>query len=134
MKPRKETVYISYADALDYYGRPIIRCNRICEHDWSIYENSNIYSATDEDEEGTPPEIFQYFVTGYTDDEVSEMNRRFPGVFFGYSDNFELYVLLVTHFGTSWDYVPTECVLEEDENSYFNEWATKKAKEFENKR
>lgn len=52
-------------------------------------------------------EIFQWFLTDCSEGDVEFLRKHF-GLLFTYSDKLDLYVLCVTHYGTSWDYVEWE--------------------------
>ena len=52
------------------------------------------------------PEVFQYYLTGCTDDDI-RYNKEYlkNALSFVYFEKLNLYVLCVYHYGTSWDYV-----------------------------
>ena len=49
-------------------------------------------------------EIFQWFLTDCSEFDVKYLREHF-GLLFTFSDLLDCYVLCVTHYGTSWDYV-----------------------------
>jgi hypothetical protein len=49
-------------------------------------------------------EIFQWYLTDCSDFDAKYLRETF-GLWFTYSNMLGLYVLLVPHWGTSWDYV-----------------------------
>lgn len=57
-----------------------------------------------DEEDGTQRDIYQWFITNCTDDDVEYLEKTF-GLLFTYSDLLDKYILCVDHFGTSWDYV-----------------------------
>lgn len=52
-------------------------------------------------------DIYQFFLTDASLDDVEFLEKTF-GLKFSYSNNLDLFVLCVDHFGTSWDYVHCE--------------------------
>ena len=53
------------------------------------------------------PEIYQYFATDCTDYDVKRIQKLYPETIFTYSPLIDCFVLLVPHWGTSWDVVET---------------------------
>jgi hypothetical protein len=90
----------------------LILCNEIAEIDPSVFENFRFNAYEDDEQEGDPIEIYQYFLTDLTPDGVDFMEETF-NLKYTYPEMLCLFVLCVTHFGTSWDYVPCQ-VLSED--------------------
>jgi len=80
----------NYSIAVHWLHNNYILCNQIIKVD-------PYFECPDE-------EIFQYFLTDASKEDVEYLERHF-GLTFGYSDLLDLYVLCVDHFGTSWDYV-----------------------------
>jgi hypothetical protein len=60
-----------------------------------------------EDDEGNIRDIYQWYLTDCSESDVEYLEKTF-GLLFTYSDNLDLYILCVDHFGTSWDYVYCE--------------------------
>lgn len=90
----------SFYDAVHYLGNSFILCDNIPCNDDDYFEGlARLY---DEDEEA---EIYQTFLTDCTDEQVFYLGNRF-GLHFAHHSRLNLWVLLVTHFGTSWEYVP----------------------------
>lgn len=72
-----------------------------------------ISDIEDEIENATPGEVFQYFLI---DERGLELAQEFlPEYPIWHNTTLDLYILGVTHFGTSWDYVLTNVKLELDE-------------------
>lgn len=96
----KEKGRASYKTIVEYFVGDIVLCNRIIEVDQSVYDNAEF----DWDEE-----IYQWYLC-----DVSDFNKKKAkecGLLFSYSDLLECDVLCVNHYGTSWDYVLTDCKL-----------------------
>lgn len=77
----------------------------------SGYENWELVSGQEEDEDGNWYEVYQYYVItsfgqqfleDYTDEIVY------------YNEELDMYLWGITHFGTSWDYVLTDIKLVEE--------------------
>lgn len=99
--------YIDYHSAVHWLNGSLILCNDIPSIDEYFWDNAD-FSLDDSDE------IYQYFFTSYTDDDVRWMQKHFPDLLFAYSEKFGLWVLCVDHWGTSWDYVWTTLIPDED--------------------
>ena len=64
---------------------------------WEVKNGSDYDEETDEYDE-----VFQYFII---DSNAAEAFERFTDELVYYNSELDLYLLGVTHFGTSWDYV-----------------------------
>jgi|GEM_PF-965650 lipoprotein len=96
----------TYAVAASWAGCTTILCNEIAYLDEELmYYNTIGYECDEETEEH--PEIFQYYLTNCSEDFARFLNEHF-GLMFAYSEKLGLWVLLVDHFGTSWDYVTVD--------------------------
>lgn len=95
----------NYYIATHWLHNSLILCNEIPNVDPSIWDNMR-FSIYEEDEDGyeNEVEIYQYFLTNCSEDDVEYLEKHF-GLHFTYSELLDLYVLCVTHWGTSWDYV-----------------------------
>lgn len=82
-----------------------ILCNNIPEADSCFWDG--LESGELEDDEGNPVEVFQYFLI---DAGTAERLKEHTEEIIVYSQLLDLYVLCVTHFGTSWDYVGTDFI------------------------
>jgi hypothetical protein len=99
-----KTYGTNYRVATQWMNNSYILCNDIVEKDFSVYENMRFDL---EDEDGDTIEIYQWFLSDCSRDEVKYLEETF-GLLFTYSDLLDLYVLCVPHWGTSWDYVYCE--------------------------
>lgn len=97
---------ISYKRLVERYFQNMILCNNIV---YNFDENIEIVAGTDYDEENEENiDIYQYFIVdGYFDEDDLQKIGNELGVVY-YDNKLELYILGVTHFGTSWDYVLTD--------------------------
>ena len=101
---KKTRYYIDYYSAVHWLHGSLILFNEINEFDPFFLE-----SISDFDYEND--EIYQYFLTSYSDDEIKWLRKIFPDLIFGYSDKMNLWILCVDHFGTMWSGVWTKCEL-----------------------
>lgn len=106
---KKEMFSTNYAVAVNWLGNSFILCNDIVEKDFSVYENMRF--STYDEETGEETEVFQWFLTDCSKSQVEWLEEHF-GLKFSYSDMLDLFVLCVTHYGTSWDYVRCETDIE----------------------
>ena len=87
------------------------RCMGIVFQDYKLLQNQSVYDNMrfqDYDEEtDSYTEIYQWFISDCSEDDVEYLERNF-GLLFTYSDLLDKYILCVDHFGTSWDYVHCE--------------------------
>lgn len=96
----------TYAVATSYIGGSLILCNNIEQVDEELLYGETIGLECDEETEEYP-EIYQYYLTSWSDREAKWLNDHF-GLMFAYSSILGLWVLLVDHCGTGWDYVGAE--------------------------
>lgn len=93
----------NYKVAVHWLNNSLILCNEI-QNDMSIYDNMRFDL---EDEEGNIHDIYQWYLTDCSESDVEYLEKTF-GLLFTKSDNLDLYILCVDHFGTAWDYVYCE--------------------------
>lgn len=92
----------TYKTAANWLNGSLILCNDIANVDNSVIENFRFCYYNEETDEYM--EIYQYYLTNYSLDDVEFLEEHF-GLLFSYSETLDLYILCVDHFGTSWDYV-----------------------------
>ena len=95
----------TYSIAINWLRPSLVLCNNIAEIDNSVYDNAR-FSFYDEEEENET-EIYQWFLTNLSLDDVEWIEKNFPDLKFTYSDLLDCFVLCVDHWGTGWDYVAT---------------------------
>ena len=109
----KENNKASYRTVIDRYISDLVLCNNIASLDDSIFDNVSVpLWYENEDGEEIKTEIYQYFLFNGSEWEIEQLNKY--GIITSYSDKLECNVLLVDHFGTSWDYVLTDTELTEN--------------------
>ena len=106
MDTNKKTYATNYRVATQWCNNSYILCNDITEKDPSVIENAR-FSWTSPDDDFEYLEIYQWFLTDCSKDEVKYLEETFD-LLFTYSDLLDLYILCVPHWGTSWDYVYCE--------------------------
>ena len=98
----KEQGFASYRTIIERFVGDIVLCNNIVNVDESIFDNVNSNFEDD-------TEIFQYYLCNVGEWEQEQLEKM--GIILSYSDVLECDVLMVDHFGTSWDYVLTNVPL-----------------------
>ena len=101
----KEHKKASYKTIVEYFIGDIVLCNKIIEIDISVYDNLELSQMY----EGDYPEIYQFYLCNVSD--FDKEKAKAYGLILSYSDKLECDVLCVDHYGTSWDYVLTDCPL-----------------------
>lgn len=102
----QELYKTNYAVAVDWCNNNYVLCNNIPNIDNTIWNNMQgveYWQENKEDEE--LPDIFQWFISDASQNDVDYLVKTFPGLLFTYSELLDCYILCVTHFGTGWDYV-----------------------------
>lgn len=110
----REHKRISYATLCDFLFSDMILCNKILDVDYNLLENQELGSLYDEETEEYD-EVYQWYIVNVDSwmlDKLKELNFNEIQLF--YSDVLEEYILGVTHWGTSWDYVLTDIGYTED--------------------
>lgn len=103
---------LSFSTLCDLCFTDMVLCNDIQNiEDYSIYDNMEY--ERNEDDEDEYPEIYQWFIVEPDDYWFEQYKNNFV---ITYSDKLNVWILCVTHFGTSWDYVATDVkIIDEEE-------------------
>lgn len=101
----KEKVFTTYYKAIDWLHTNIVLCNNLPSIDDSVWYNFTGEVFDEEDE--NYPEIFQWYITDCSKDDVDWLTKNFD-LLFTYSEKLDCYILAVDHYGTSWSYVACE--------------------------
>ena len=103
----------SYKTLVDRFVGSRVLCNNIVYIDESIWENVEVGQLYNEETEEYT-EIYQYFVCNVSEWEIEalkELTQDNNDIIISYSNVLDTHVLMVDHFGTSWDYVLTSVPL-----------------------
>ena len=105
-------VYCSFRTAVRWGDTNIVLLNNIREIDPDFDPYESFYEDSDEEDDGEnyTPEFYQFYITDMSDDDVEWRKKVFPGIIYVYSELLSSWILCVTHYGTSWDYVPTQYI------------------------
>lgn len=102
-----KTGRVSYKRLVDCYVGDIVLCNNITDVDDEIWDNVDESNLIDEDgDEINDLEIYQYYLCNVS--EWAKEQLKGTGVILSYSKVLDCDVLMVQHWGTSWDYVMTD--------------------------
>lgn len=98
----------NYAVAVNWLRPGLVLVNHIVEVDPNFdYRGHDEPWYEEEDEDMENPiydQVYMFYLTSLSKADVEWLEKNFD-IRFGYSPLLEVYVLLVTHYGTSWDYV-----------------------------
>lgn len=102
-----KTGRVSYKRLVDCYVGDIVLCNNITDVDDEIWDNVDESNLIDEDgDEINDLDIYQYYLCNVS--EWAKEQLKGTGVILSYSKVLDCDVLMVQHWGTSWDYVMTD--------------------------
>ena len=102
-----KTGRVSYKRLVDRYVGDIVLCNNITDVDDEIWDNVDASDLMDEDgDEINDLEIYQYYLCNVGEWQKEQLKGT--GVILSYSNVLDCDVLMVQHWGTSWDYVMTD--------------------------
>lgn len=100
-----ENGYLDYLTLSKIVGDCILNNNI---YEYAGYENWELESGVEEDENGYFYDVFQYYII--TDNGASFLERYTDEIVY-YHEELDMYLWGITHFGTSWDYVLTDIKL-----------------------
>lgn len=105
----KETGRASYSTLVREFIGDIVLCNKVMELDEYLFDNIVVGDFNE------IPDIFQAYICDVTDWNIHELRElQCEDIIIAYSNLLETHVLLVTHFGTSWNYVSTDVELTDE--------------------
>lgn len=112
-----DTDSVNFRTLANFLFTDMVLCNDITKD----YEYFTTELGDDYDEEtGESVEVYQYFIVDCDNWRIQqyqkwlEENARESDIILYYDNRLEVYVLGVTHFGTSWDCVPTSIMIERE--------------------
>ena len=121
---KKEAYYmdtntVNYRTLVDFIFTDMILCNNIVKY----YENWDLELGEDYDEEEDEYiEIYQYYIVDFDNWRLEEYKKyleetnKSSDLILWYDNELDIYISGVWHWGTSWDYVPTEIKIAQDED------------------
>jgi len=92
----------TYADAVESIENMVL-CNDISKLEDDVFFE-NVCEATLNEDDDDYVEVYQYYITDCSDSDVDYLRRRYD-LRFAWCEKLSVWVLLVTHWGTSWDCV-----------------------------
>lgn len=111
---------VNYATLCNFIFTDMILCNNIVNN----YEDWELELGDDYDEEnGEYLEFYQYFIVDYDSwrlDQYKEYlkdTKKESDITIWYDNKLDIYILGVSHWGTSWRYVPTEIEVDCNDNN-----------------
>lgn len=112
-----DTNTVNFKTLTSFLFTDMVLCNNITKD----YEYFTAELGDDYDEEtGESVEVYQYFIVDYDNWRMEqyqkwlEENEKESDIILYYDNRLEVYVLGVTHFGTSWDCVPTSIEIKKE--------------------
>jgi len=95
--------YCSFRTAVRWGDASLVILNKITEIDPDFDPYIDFYESEDNDEES--PEFYQYYITDLSDDSAEWSKKVFPDLTLVFSELLDAWILCVSHYGTSWDYL-----------------------------
>lgn len=105
--------YASYRTLVHRFIDNLVLCNNILNLDEFLFDNIVVGEISED------TEIYQAYIidiANYNIEYLQENLENTNDIIIAYSNMLDCYVLLVDHFGTSWDYVSTDIKLTDDLN------------------
>ena len=120
---KKECYYmnsniVNYKTLTDFIFTDMILCNNIVNYsdNWDLELNEEY-----DEETGEYIEIYQYYIVNVDTWRLEEYKKYLQetnissDINLWYDNELDVYILGVSHYGTSWDYVPTEIKIKQNE-------------------
>lgn len=101
---------LNLTNAIKLYGVNLVKCNALLKRD-------DVFFVNFEDEDGNEKDIYELYIM----DEAGKTlfnELEYPTA---YIEALGIYVVGITHYGISWDYVMTDIALDEYEGVIINE-------------
>ena len=112
-----DTNTVNYRTLTDFIFTDMILCNNIVKY----YENWDLELGDDYDEENEQYiDIYQYYIVDFDSWRLEEYKKyleetkKESDLILWYDNELDIYILGVSHWGTSWSYVPTEIKITQD--------------------
>ena len=113
-----DTNTVNYMTLTDFIFTDMILCNNIVRYS----DNWDLELEEEYDEEtGEYIEIYQYYIVNVDTWRLEEYKKYLQETNISsdlnlwYDNELDIYILGVSHYGTSWDYVPTEIKIKHNE-------------------
>jgi hypothetical protein len=97
--------YLDYHTLSKMVGDMVLNNNI---YEYAGYENWELATGAEEDEEGNYFEVYQYYIIS---DYGARILEDYTDEIVYYHEELDLYLWGITHFGTAWDYVLTDVML-----------------------
>ena len=106
-----DTNTVNYMTLTDFIFTDMILCNNIVNYsdNWDLELNEEY-----DEETGEYIDIYQYYIVNVDTWRLEEYKKYLQetnissDINLWYDNELDVYILGVSHYGTSWDYVPTE--------------------------
>lgn len=117
-----DTNRVNYMTLTDFMFTDMIICNNIVAYNdngsnWDIELG---YDYDYDEETGEYTDIYQYYIVNVDNWRLEEYKKylqetkKESDLILYYDNELDVYILGVSHYGTSWDYVPTEIKIAQD--------------------
>ena len=116
-----DTNRVNYRTLVDFIFTDMILCNNIIEYSDNLSNWDLELGEEYNEEEGEYIEIYQYYIVNVDTWRLEEYKKYLQetnipsNLNLWYDNELDIYILGVSHYGTSWDYVPTEIKIKQDE-------------------
>ena len=115
---------VNYKTLFNFLFTDSILCNNIVNVDCNFMYNNVINDCDDSDDsDDSDEDFYQYYIVEVDTWRLEQYknyikeNNIDTDIYLFYSDILDCYICGVSHFGTSWDYVPTDIKIEVDKSA-----------------
>lgn len=112
-----DTNTVNYRTLVDFIFTDMVLCNNIVKYS----NNWSLELGDDYDEENEQYiDIYQYYIVDFDSwrfeeyKKYLEETKKESNFILWYDNELDIYILGVSHFGTGWNYVPTEIKITQD--------------------